>query len=49
MWAVAVLPASRIAEPEEIVRVACVFASEACSYVLGSSVYMDGGSRRAPS
>jgi NAD(P)-dependent dehydrogenase (short-subunit alcohol dehydrogenase family) len=42
------LPAGRIAEPEEIARVACFFSSEACSYVFGSSVYMDGGSRRAP-
>lgn len=41
------MPAGRIAEPEEIARVACFFASEACSYVFGSSVYMDGGSRRA--
>ncbi len=41
------LPAGRIAEPEEIARVACFFASEACSYVFGSSVYMDGGQRRA--
>ncbi len=41
------LPAGRIAEPDEIARVACFFASEACSYVFGSSVYMDGGQRRA--
>ena len=41
------LPAGRIAEPDEIARVACFFASEACSYVFGSSVYMDGGARRA--
>jgi 3-oxoacyl-[acyl-carrier protein] reductase len=41
------LPAGRIAEPEEVARVACFFASEACSYVFGSSVYMDGGQRRA--
>ena len=41
------LPAGRIAEPEEVAKVACFFASEACSYVFGSSVYMDGGQRRA--
>jgi NAD(P)-dependent dehydrogenase (short-subunit alcohol dehydrogenase family) len=41
------LPAGRIAEPEEIARVACFFASDACTYVFGSSVYMDGGARRA--
>ncbi len=41
------LPAGRIAEPEEIARVACFLASEACSYVNGSSLYMDGGARRA--
>lgn len=40
-------PAGRIAEPEEIARVAVFLASDACSYVHGSSVYMDGGSRRA--
>ena len=43
------LPAGRIGEPEEVGRVACFFASEACSYVFGSSVYMDGGARRGPS
>lgn len=41
------LPAGRIAEPEEVARVACFLASEACSYVFGSSVFMDGGARRA--
>jgi NAD(P)-dependent dehydrogenase (short-subunit alcohol dehydrogenase family) len=41
------LPAGRIAEPEEIARVACFFASAACSYVFGSSLYMDGGQRRS--
>lgn len=43
------LPAGRIAEPEEIANVVAFFASEACSYVFGSSVYMDGGRRRATS
>lgn len=41
------LPAGRIGEPDEVARVVCFFASEACSYVFGSSVYMDGGARRA--
>ncbi len=40
------LPAGRIAEPEEIARVATFLASDSCSYVFGSSIYMDGGSRR---
>lgn len=40
------LPAGRIAEPEEIGRVACFLCSEANSYMFGSSIYMDGGSRR---
>ena len=41
------LPAGRIAEPVEIARVVCFLASEACSYVLGTSLYMDGGHRCA--
>ncbi len=41
------LPAGRIAEPEEIARVATFLASDACSYVHASSVYMDGGARRS--
>jgi len=40
------LPAGRIAEPEEIGRVACFLCSEANSYMFGSSIYMDGGGRR---
>ena len=41
------LPAGRIAEPYEIANVACFLSSEVCSYVYGSSIYMDGGSRRS--
>ena len=40
------LPAGRIAEPEEIAAVATFLASESCSYVFGTAVYMDGGERR---
>ena len=40
-------PAGRIAEPEEVANVATFLASAACSYVNGSSLYMDGGGRRA--
>ena len=40
------IPAGRLAEPDEIGRVACFLSSEANSYMFGSSVYMDGGSRR---
>jgi NAD(P)-dependent dehydrogenase (short-subunit alcohol dehydrogenase family) len=36
-----------VAEPEEVARVAAFLASEACSYVFASALYMDGGSRRA--
>ncbi len=39
-------PAGRVAEPDEIARVACFLCSEANSYMFGSSIYMDGGSRR---
>jgi NAD(P)-dependent dehydrogenase (short-subunit alcohol dehydrogenase family) len=40
------VPAGRVAEPDEIARVACFLCSEANSYIFGSSIYMDGGSRR---
>jgi NAD(P)-dependent dehydrogenase (short-subunit alcohol dehydrogenase family) len=40
------LPAGRIAQPEEVARVATFLASDACSYVHSSSIYMDGGARR---
>jgi len=41
------LPAGRIAEPEEIAHVVVFLASEPCSYMFGSSLYMDGGVRRS--
>ncbi|HEY7467412.1 MAG TPA: SDR family NAD(P)-dependent oxidoreductase [Dehalococcoidia bacterium] len=41
------LPAGRMCEPEEVARVTCFLASEACSYVQASAIYMDGGARRA--
>ncbi len=40
------LPAGRMAEPEEIASVVTFLASEPCSYMFGSSLYMDGGERR---
>lgn len=39
-------PAGRICEPEEIANVVTFLSSEACTYMFGSSVYMDGGGRR---
>jgi NAD(P)-dependent dehydrogenase (short-subunit alcohol dehydrogenase family) len=45
--AAAALPMGRMCEPEEVARVACFLASEACSYVQASALYMDGGARRA--
>lgn len=41
------LPAGRIAEPEEVARVATFLSSEPCSYVFATAVYMEGGSRRS--
>jgi 3-oxoacyl-[acyl-carrier protein] reductase len=41
------LPAGRMCEPEEVAKVTCFLASEACSYVQASAIYMDGGARRA--
>jgi NAD(P)-dependent dehydrogenase (short-subunit alcohol dehydrogenase family) len=41
------LPAGRMCEPEEVARMTCFLASEACSYVQASAIYMDGGARRA--
>ena len=41
------LPAGRIAEPEEVANVVVFLASEACSYMFGTALYMDGGKRRS--
>jgi 3-oxoacyl-[acyl-carrier protein] reductase len=41
------LPAGRAAEPAEVARAVCFLSSDACSYVFGSVLYMDGGARRA--
>ena len=41
------IPAGRLAEPEEIARVVAFLVSDACSYMFGSSIYMDGGARRS--
>jgi 3-oxoacyl-[acyl-carrier protein] reductase len=41
------LPAGRMCEPEDVAKVTCFLASEACSYVQASAIYMDGGARRA--
>ncbi|MYK23954.1 SDR family oxidoreductase [Candidatus Poribacteria bacterium] len=41
------LPAGRIAEPAEVANVVAFLASEACSYMFGTALYMDGGKRRA--
>ena len=40
------LPAGRIAEPQEVAQMVAFLASECCSYMFGSSLYMDGGERR---
>jgi len=41
------LPAGRVATPEEVARAVAFLASDACGYVFGSVLYMDGGARRA--
>lgn len=43
----AALPMGRAAEPAEVARVVAFLASDACSYVQASTLYMDGGARRA--
>jgi NAD(P)-dependent dehydrogenase (short-subunit alcohol dehydrogenase family) len=43
----AATPAGRMAEPEEVARVVAFLASDACSYVFASAIYMDGGTRRS--
>jgi 3-oxoacyl-[acyl-carrier protein] reductase len=43
----AALPAGRAATPDEVARVVTFLASDACSYVQASVLYMDGGARRA--
>lgn len=43
----AAFPAGRMAEPEEVARMAVFLASDACSYLFASSLYMDGGVRRS--
>ncbi len=40
-------PAGRICEPEEVAKMTTFLASEANSYSFGTSIYMDGGSRRS--
>ena len=41
------LPAGRAAGADEVARVATFLASDACSYLFASVLYMDGGARRA--
>lgn len=36
-------PLKRVAEPEEIARIALFIASEQCSFLTGSTIYADGG------
>jgi len=43
----AAVPVGRAAQPDEVARVVTFLASEACSYVQASALYMDGGARRA--
>lgn len=41
------VPAGRPARAEEVGTVVCFLASDACSYLHASALYMDGGARRA--
>ncbi|WP_329410253.1 SDR family oxidoreductase [Nocardia vinacea] len=45
--AAAGVPAGRAANPDEVARVAAFLSSDACSYMHGSAIYLDGGARRA--
>ena len=38
-----IVPLQRMGEPEEVAQVALFLASEASSYVTGSTYYVDGG------
>jgi NAD(P)-dependent dehydrogenase (short-subunit alcohol dehydrogenase family) len=41
------LPAGRIARSDEVAKVVAFLASEPCSYVFSTAIYMDGGARRS--
>ena len=43
----ALVPAGRPAAAAEVAAVVCFLASDLCSYVHGSAIYLDGGARRA--
>ena len=39
------IPMHRIGEPNEIAKVALFLASDAASYITGTTIYVDGGSK----